>query len=341
MTGQSQTGAPDGAASPKSTRKAGSGSPVSLPHRHLLGIEGLSPIDILALIDRGDMYADLIQSDTSPPPFSEMLRGRTIINLFFENSTRTRVSFELAAKHLGGSVLNINVAGSSVKKGETLLDTATTLNAMHPHILVVRHNCSGAAKLLSQHVDAAVINAGDGRHEHPTQALLDALTIKRRVGRIQGLKIAICGDIANSRVARSNIHLLATLGAEIRLVCPTTLLPAAIDMMGVQVFTDLEDGIRDADIVMMLRLQTERMEGTETPSQREYFNLFGLDRTKLMRAAPNALIMHPGPMNRGVEIDSATADDVEKSLIRTQVEIGVAARMACLEALAGASGDHR
>ena len=342
MTGQSQTGAPDGAASPKSTRKAGSGSPVSLPHRHLLGIEGLSPIDILALIDRGDMFADLIQSDTAPPPpFSETLRGRTIINLFFENSTRTRVSFELAAKHLGGSVLNINVAGSSVKKGETLLDTATTLNAMHPHILVVRHNCSGAAKLLSQHVDAAVINAGDGRHEHPTQALLDALTIKRRVGRVQGLKIAICGDIANSRVARSNIHLLATLGAEIRLVCPTTLLPAAIDMMGVEVFTDLEEGIRDADIVMMLRLQTERMEGTETPSQREYFNLFGLDRTKLMRAAPNALIMHPGPMNRGVEIDSATADDVEKSLIRTQVEIGVAARMACLEALAGASGDHR
>ena len=198
MTGQSQTGAPDGAASPKSTRKAGSGSPVSLPHRHLLGIEGLSPIDILALIDRGDMFADLIQSDTAPPPpFSETLRGRTIINLFFENSTRTRVSFELAAKHLGGSVLNINVAGSSVKKGETLLDTATTLNAMHPHILVVRHNCSGAAKLLSQHVDAAVINAGDGRHEHPTQALLDALTIKRRVGPIQGLKIAICGDIAN------------------------------------------------------------------------------------------------------------------------------------------------
>ena len=341
MTGQSQTGAPDGAATPESTRKTGSGSPVSLPHRHLLGIEGLSPIDIMALIDRGDMFADLIQSDIAPPPpFSETLRGRTIINLFFENSTRTRVSFELAAKHLGGSVLNINVAGSSVKKGETLLDTATTLNAMHPHILVVRHNCSGAAKLLSQHVDAAVINAGDGRHEHPTQALLDALTIKRRVGRIQGLKIAICGDIANSRVARSNIHLLATLGAEIRLVCPTTLLPAAIDMMGVEVFTDLEDGIRDADIVMMLRLQTERMEGTETPSQREYFNLFGLDRTKLMRAAPNALIMHPGPMNRGVEIDSATADDVEKSLIRTQVEIGVAARMACLEALASANGDR-
>ena len=319
---------------PADTPEAVSGTPVSVSHRHLLGIEGLSPIEIMALIDRGDMFGDLIQSDTAPPPpYSDRLRGRTIINLFFENSTRTRVSFELAAKHLGGSVLNINVAGSSVKKGETLLDTATTLNAMHPHILVVRHHCSGAAKLLSQHVDAAVINAGDGRHEHPTQALLDALTIKRRVGRIQGLKIAICGDIANSRVARSNIHLLATLGAEIRLVCPPTLLPAAIHMMGVEIFSDLEAGIRDTDIVMMLRLQTERMEGTETPSQREYFNLFGLDRTKLVRAAPNALIMHPGPMNRGVEIDSATADDVEKSLIRTQVEIGVAARMACLEAL--------
>ncbi|MBU74868.1 MAG: aspartate carbamoyltransferase catalytic subunit [Rhodospirillaceae bacterium] len=327
---------------PADASEAGSGTPVSLSHRHLLGIEGLSPIEIMALIDRGDMFADLIQSDAvPPPPYSDRLRGRTIINLFFENSTRTRVSFELAAKHLGGSVLNINVAGSSVKKGETLLDTATTLNAMHPHILVLRHHCSGAAKLLSQHVDAAVINAGDGRHEHPTQALLDALTIKRRVGRIQGLKIAICGDIANSRVARSNIHLLGTLGAELRLVCPPTLLPAAIDMMGVEIFTDLEAGIRDADIVMMLRLQTERMEGTETPSQREYFNLFGLDRTKLMRAAPNALIMHPGPMNRGVEIDSATADDVEKSLIRTQVEIGVAARMACLEALGTTGGSRK
>lgn len=303
--------------------------PVSLPSKHLLGIEGMSPLLIRALLDRGDMFASNPQSD-----ISAALKGKTIVNLFYENSTRTRVSFELAAKRLGGSVLNISVAGSSVKKGETLLDTATTLNAMHPDILVVRHNCAGAAKLLSQHVDAAVINAGDGRHEHPTQALLDALTIRRRIGRIEGLRIAICGDIANSRVARSNIHLLGTLGAEIRLVCPSTLLPAAIDQMGVSVFTDLETGIRDADIVMMLRLQTERMAGTETPSQREYFNFFGLDKAKLERSAPDALIMHPGPMNRGVEIDSSTADDVEKSLIRTQVEMGVAARMACLEALA-------
>jgi aspartate carbamoyltransferase catalytic subunit len=314
-----------------STRTASgdASAPVSLPTKHLLGIEGMSPLLIRALLDRGDSFASDPQAN-----ISSALKGKTIVNLFYENSTRTRVSFELAAKRLGGSVLNISVAGSSVKKGETLLDTATTLNAMHPDILVVRHNCAGAAKLLSQHVDAAVINAGDGRHEHPTQALLDALTIRRRIGHIEGLRIAICGDIANSRVARSNIHLLGTLGAEIRLVCPSTLLPSAIDQMGVQVFTDLETGISGADIVMMLRLQTERMAGTETPSQREYFNFFGLDKAKLERSAPDALIMHPGPMNRGVEIDSATADDVEKSLIRMQVEMGVAARMACLEALA-------
>ena len=299
-----------------------------LSNRHILGIEGMSPPEIRALLDRGDYFAD-------HPTYSgsTALRDKIIVNLFYENSTRTRTSFELAAKRLGGSVLNIAVAGSSVKKGETLLDTATTLNAMHPDILVVRHNCSGAARLLSQHVDAAVINAGDGRHEHPTQALLDALTIRRRIGRIDGLTVAICGDIANSRVARSNIHLLSTLGTKIRVVCPSTLLPSAIDQMGVDVYTDMESGIADADIVMMLRLQTERMAGTETPSQREYFNLFGLNKEKLNRAAPNALIMHPGPMNRGVEIDSAIADDVEKSLIHIQVEMGVAARMACLEAV--------
>ena len=299
-----------------------------LSNRHLLGIEGMSPLEIRALLDRGNYFADH-PTDSG----GNALRGKIIVNLFYENSTRTRTSFELAAKRLGGSVLNIAVAGSSVKKGETLLDTATTLNAMHPDVLVVRHNCSGAARLLSQYVDAAVINAGDGRHEHPTQALLDALTIRRRIGRIEGLTVAICGDIANSRVARSNIHLLSTLGTKIRLVCPSTLLPAAIDQMGVDVYTDMESGIADADIVMMLRLQTERMAGTETPSQREYFNLFGLNKDKLSRVAPKALIMHPGPMNRGVEIDSAIADDVEKSLIHIQVEMGVAARMACLEAV--------
>ena len=314
---------------PKANNGHGQPEAARLSSRHLLGIEGMSPLEIRALLDRGNYFADHpIDSD------SDALRGKTVVNLFYENSTRTRTSFELAAKRLGGSVLNIAVAGSSVKKGETLLDTATTLNAMHPDVLVVRHNCSGAARLLSQHVDAAVINAGDGRHEHPTQALLDALTIRRRIGRIEGLTVAICGDIANSRVARSNIHLLSTLGTKIRLVCPSTLLPAAIDQMGVDVYTDMESGIADADIVMMLRLQTERMAGTETPSQREYFNLFGLNKDKLSRVAPKALIMHPGPMNRGVEIDSAIADDVEKSLIHIQVEMGVAARMACLEAVA-------
>ena len=313
---------------PNANDSQGQPEAARLSNRHLLGIEGMSPSEIRALLDRGNYFADH-PTDSG----GNALRGKIIVNLFYENSTRTRTSFELAAKRLGGSVLNIAVAGSSVKKGETLLDTATTLNAMHPDVLVVRHNCSGAAKLLSQYVDAAVINAGDGRHEHPTQALLDALTIRRRIGRIEGLTVAICGDIANSRVARSNIHLLSTLGTNIRLVCPSTLLPAAIDQMGVDVYTDMESGIADADIVMMLRLQTERMAGTETPSQREYFNLFGLNKDKLNRVAPKALIMHPGPMNRGVEIDSAIADDVEKSLIHIQVEMGVAARMACLEAV--------
>ena len=304
-------------------------APVILPKKHLLGIEGMSQLTMHQLLDRASYFADRLHEDVA-----QSLKGQTIVNLFFENSTRTRVSFELAAKKLGGSVLNISVAGSSVKKGETLVDTATTLNAMHPDILVVRHHASGAPQLLSHHIDAAIINAGDGRHEHPTQALLDALTIKRRFGRIEGLRIAICGDIANSRVARSNLYLLGGLGAEVRFVSPSTLIPPAIGEMGVAVYHDLADGIKDCDIVMMLRLQTERMEGRETPSQHEYFNLFGLDKDKLEAAAPKAMIMHPGPMNRGVEIDSEIADDHERSLIHKQVEMGVAIRMACLEALA-------
>ena len=281
------------------------------------------------LLDRADQFADL--------PHGEMLdhlKGVTVFSLFFENSTRTRVSFDLAARRIGASVVGVPLSSSSIKKGESLMDTAVTLNAMHPEILVMRHHNSGAALLLSRHVDAAVVNAGDGRHEHPTQALLDALTIRRRLGDVAGLKIAICGDIANSRVARSNIHLLSTLGAEIRLVSPPTLLPAGIRDMGVETHHDMAQGIAGVDIVMLLRLQTERMQGTETPSQREYFHFFGLDADKLTGAAPNALIMHPGPMNRGVEIDSELADDHEKSLITTQVEIGVAVRMACLEAVA-------
>ena len=298
---------------------------------HLLGIEGLERPTIEALIVRANQFAELPKNETLPH-----LNGMTVFNLFFENSTRTRISFDLAARKIGASVVNVPLSNSSIKKGESLLDTAATLNAMHPDILVMRHPNAGASLLLSRHVDAAVVNAGDGRHEHPTQALLDALTIKRRLGDITGLKIAICGDIANSRVARSNIHLLTTLGAEIRLVSPSTLLPKGIEEMGVQTYHHMTQGIRDVDIVMLLRLQTERMQGTETPSQREFFHLFGLDAEKLASAAPNALIMHPGPMNRGVEIDSALADDHERSLITMQVDMGVAIRMACLEAVAGA-----
>ena len=304
-----------------------------LTHRHLLGIEGLSVLEMRSLLHRSVYFADVITGQRHDPGLETLLKGRAVVNLFFENSTRTRVSFEVAAKRLGASVLNISVSGSSVKKGETLIDTATTLNAMKPDILVIRHQNAGAPTLLSHYVDGCVINAGDGRHEHPTQALLDALTILRRFGRIEGLKIAICGDIANSRVARSNLYLLGAMGAELRFVSPSTLLPAKIDSFGVPVFTNLVDGISGADIVMMLRLQTERMEGREIPSQHEYFKLFGLNAEKLAATAPDALIMHPGPMNRGVEIDSVIADDHNRSLITTQVEMGVATRMACLEAV--------
>ena len=300
------------------------------PHRHILGIEGLSPDDITLLLDKSDSY---VEPNRQTDKKRSLLRGRTVINLFFENSTRTRTSFELAGKRLGSDVINMSVAGSSIKKGETLIDTAMTLNAMHPDVLIVRHPESGAVHLLAQKVNCAVINAGDGTHEHPTQALLDALTIRRRKGRLQGLVVAICGDISHSRVARSNIHLLTTMGARVRVVAPRTLVPAAIDRMGVEVFHDMRDGLKDVDIVMMLRLQTERMHGSFVPSVREYFHFFGLDQQKLGVAKPDALIMHPGPMNRGIEIDSEVADDIDRSLIRQQVEMGVSVRMACLEVL--------
>jgi len=262
-----------------------------------------------------------------------VLRGRTIILLFFETSTRTRTSFELAGKRLGADVINISVAASAIKKGETLIDTAMTLNAMHPDILVVRHSDAGAVTLLANHVNCGVINAGDGSHEHPTQALLDALTITRHKGRVAGLRVAICGDVMHSRVARSNILLLTAMGAQVRLVAPPTLLPVAIDRMGVEVFTDMASGLEGCDIIMMLRLQQERMQGTFVPSTREYFRFFGLDREKLACAKPDALILHPGPMNRGVEIDSEVADDITRSAILEQVELGVAVRQACLELL--------
>ena len=302
----------------------------SFPHRHLLGIEGLSRPDIETLLDMADEAVDVSRQIEKK---RTTLRGRTQINLFFEASTRTQSSFELAGKRLGADVMNMSVATSSVKKGETLIDTAMTLNAMRPDMIVVRHSQAGAVHLLARKVDCAVINAGDGAHEHPTQALLDALTIRRNKGRIDGLNIAICGDILHSRVARSNIILLTALGARVRVVAPTTLLPAGVERMGVEVFRDMRAGLKDADIVMMLRLQRERMNGAFVPSVREYFHFFGLDAEKLKLARPDALVMHPGPMNRGVEIDSAIADGPQ-SLIREQVEMGVAVRMAVLEALA-------
>jgi aspartate carbamoyltransferase catalytic subunit len=300
------------------------------PHRHLLGIEALKPDEISRLLDLADHYADLPKDDEQA---RRLLRHRTVMNLFFEDSTRTRTSFEVAAIRLGADVINMSVGTSSIKKGETLLDTAMTLNAMKPDVLVVRHGDSGAVNLLSQKVDGTVINAGDGRHEHPTQALLDALTIRRRLGHLNGLLVAICGDVLHSRVARSNIQLLSKMGARVRVIAPTTLLPGSIDRFGVEVFTDMRKGLKDVDIVMMLRLQVERMQGAYVPSVREYFHFFGLDYDKLSVAKPNALIMHPGPMNRGVEIDSEVADDINRSVIREQVEMGVAVRMACLDAL--------
>jgi aspartate carbamoyltransferase catalytic subunit len=299
-------------------------------YRHLLGIEGMTATEITALLDLGDRYLQHYRDDAQIP---KVLKDRTQINLFFEDSTRTRTSFELAGKRLGLNVINMSVASSSIKKGETLIDTAMTLNAMRPSALVVRHNASGAAALLSQKVSCSVINAGDGSHEHPTQALLDALTIRRRKGRIEGLRVAICGDILHSRVARSNIHLLNTMGSRVRLVAPPTLMPPFIENLGVDVHHDMREGIKDVDIVMMLRLQKERMQGAFVPSTREYFRYYGLDADKLAHAKPDALIMHPGPMNRGVEIDTVIADDIDRSAIQEQVEAGVAIRMACLDAL--------
>ncbi|MFG1344626.1 aspartate carbamoyltransferase catalytic subunit [Xanthobacter autotrophicus DSM 431] len=302
----------------------------TLSGRHLIGIEGLSASEISGLLDLAEEFVELNRQIEKK---RTTLRGRTQINLFFEASTRTQSSFEIAGKRLGADVMNMSVASSSVKKGETLIDTAITLNAMHPDILVVRHHASGAVALLARKVDCCVVNAGDGAHEHPTQALLDALTIRRNKGTIQGLTVAICGDVLHSRVARSNILLLNTLGAKVRVVAPSTLLPSGIETMGAEVFRTMEAGLDGADIVMMLRLQRERMAGSFIPSVKEYFHYFGLDEAKLRRAAPDALVMHPGPMNRGVEIDSAIADGAQ-SLIREQVEMGVAVRMAVLDILA-------
>ncbi len=299
--------------------------------RHLLGIEPLAPEEIRAILDLSERYVDLNRRTVKQ---SDVLAGMTQVNLFYEPSTRTQASFELAGKRLGADVMNMPVGFSSVKKGETLIDTAMTLNAMHPDLLVVRHPASGAVNLLAQKVDCAVLNAGDGRHEHPTQALLDALTIRRAKGRIQRLTVAICGDIAHSRVARSNLILLGKMENRIRLIAPPTLMPAGVEDFGCELFDDMREGLKGADVVMMLRLQRERMDGGFVPSMREYYHRYGLDAEKLAAAAPDAIVMHPGPMNRGVEIDGTLADDINRSVIQDQVEMGVAVRMACMDLLA-------
>ena len=299
-------------------------------HRHLLGIDGLQPWDIEALLDLSEKAIEISRQVEKK---RSTLRGRTQINLFFEASTRTQSSFELAGKRLGADVMNMAVASSSVKKGETLIDTAATLNAMRPDIIVVRHHAAGAVHLLARKVSCSVVNAGDGAHEHPTQALLDALTIRRHKGRLNGLVVAICGDILHSRVARSNLLLLNAMGAQVRLCGPSTLMPSSVGRLGCEVFTDMRKALDGADVVMMLRLQRERMHASFIPSTREYFRYYGLDADKLSHAKPDALVMHPGPMNRGVEIDPEVAESAQ-SVINEQVEMGVAVRMAVLDALA-------
>lgn len=299
--------------------------------RHLLGIEQLKQMEILEILDCAEKYVKLNRETKKN---SNILSGLTQINMFFENSTRTQASFELAGKRLGADVMNMAMQASSIKKGETLIDTALTLNAMNPDLIVVRHPQSGAVKLLAEKVNCSVINAGDGFHEHPTQALLDALTIRRTKGRLQSLSIAICGDIAHSRVARSNLLLLNKLGNRIRLIGPRTLMPSGVSELGAEVFEDMYLGLNDVDVVMMLRLQNERMDGSFVPSRREYYHRWGLNSEKLSCAKKDVIVMHPGPMNRGVEIDGTLADDINHSVIQDQVEIGVAVRMAVMELLA-------
>ena len=298
-----------------------------MKNKHLLSIKDLSIKDITDILTKAERF--LNKRNKIKKSFS----NKNIINLFFEDSTRTLTSFELAGKQLGASVINMSIATSSIKKGETLIDTAMTLNAMDPDILIVRHNMSGVPYLLSEKVNCSVINAGDGSNEHPTQALLDALTIKRHKKRISGLEVAILGDVLHSRVARSNIYLLNKLGAKVRVICPPTLLPPNIEDLGVKVFKNLEDGLNNVDIIMVLRIQKERMSGSFVPSEKEFFKFWGLDRKKLNNAKKNALVMHPGPINRGIEIDSDVADDIGRSLILEQVKLGVAIRMSIIDEL--------
>ena len=301
-----------------------------LNRKDLLGTADLSKEEILSVIDLAEQYSNENIENINN---TRILKNITQINLFFENSTRTQVSFEIAGTKLGTNIVNFPLKNSSQSKGETLLDLASTLNSMFPDILVIRHPKSGAVQLISEKVKCSVINAGDGNHEHPTQALLDAQTIRKRLGRISGLKIAICGDIAHSRVARSNIFCLKTLGNKIRVVGPKTLIPKGIENLGVEVTHNMFDGLQDIDVVMVLRLQKERMDGGFFSSEREYFHYYGLDERKMQYANPNAIIMHPGPMNRGIEIDGDLADDINRSVITKQVEVGLAIRMAVLDLL--------
>ena len=300
-----------------------------LNNKDLLSINELSKSEIISIINNANSY----YHDNKISSKKKVLNNFTQINLFFENSTRTQVSFEIAGTLLGANVVNFPFSNSSQSKGETLLDLAATLNSMNPDILIIRHPNSGAVQLISEKVDCPVVNAGDGNHEHPTQALLDILTIKKRIGRIDNLKIAICGDIAHSRVARSNIFCHKKLGNKIRVIGPKTLIPKDIDKLGVQVFYNMIEGLRDIDVVMVLRLQKERMDGGYFSSEREYFHLYGLDDRKMKYAKPSAIIMHPGPMNRGIEIDGDLADNLDKSVITMQVEAGLAIRMSVLELL--------
>ena len=301
---------------------------IKISQKHLLGIQDLSINDVNLILKEAEKFIELNKSKNKK---LDLLKGKTQINLFFEPSTRTQSSFELAGKRLGADVMSMNITNSAIKKGETLIDTAMTLTAMHPDIIVIRHQDSGACNLLSQKVNCAVLNAGDGRREHPTQALLDALTILNRKKKIQGLKVAICGDILHSRVARSNIYFLNMLGAEVNIVAPSNLLPKDIEKFGVNIFSNMKKGVKDCDIVMMLRLQNERMSSSFLSSNREYYEYYGLTQDKLEYAKSDSIIMHPGPMNRGIEIDTKLADDTNMSVVKEQVELGVAIRMSCLK----------
>ena len=297
---------------------------------HLVETADLNKKEIEFILDEAKKFINFNKKRVKK---SNLLEGRTVFNLFFEDSTRTRTSFEVAAKRLGADLINVAVKDSSINKGETLLDTMTTINSMNPDVLIVRHPEEGISKRISNNVDACVINAGDGSHEHPTQALLDALTIKNRFNNFSKLQIAICGDILHSRVARSNIIILSKLGAKVNVIGPKQWLPKNINKLPVEVYTDMKKGLKNCDIVMMLRIQKERIVGKIMPNQKTYFNKYGLDYNKLKYAKKNAFVMHPGPMNRGVEIDSKLADDITRSLIQEQVAMGVAIRMACLDIL--------